>query len=65
MKYSTSLIGEDLVREVEYFPYTGSLDVYVTCFSDEVDRVPDLGFRVWAYVVGRALFYWASFFFSF
>ena len=37
MKYSTSLICRDLVREVEYFPYTGSLDVYIICFSDGVD----------------------------
>ena len=51
-KYSTSLIGGDSVREVEYFPYKGSLDVYVTCFSAGVDWVHGLGLRVWAYVVG-------------
>ena len=34
---------------------TGSLDVYVTCFSDVVNRVPGLGLRVWAYMVGQAL----------
>ena len=50
--HSTSLIGGDLVREVEYFPYTGSLDVYVICFSNGVDRVLGLNLRVWAYVVG-------------
>ena len=33
----------------------GSLDIYVTCFSDGVNRVPGLGLCVWAYVVGRAL----------
>ena len=34
---------------------TGSFDVYVTCFSDWVNGVPGLGFRVWTYMVGRAL----------
>ena len=39
--------------EIGYFPLIrGSLDVYVICFSDGVNRVPDLGLRVWAYVVG-------------
>ena len=33
----------------------GSLDVYVTCFSDGVNWVPGLGLRVWAYVEGQAL----------
>ena len=33
----------------------GSLDVYVTCFSDGVNRVPGLGLRVWAYMVNRTL----------
>ena len=33
------------------------MDVYVTCFSDGVNRVPGLSLRVWAYVMDRALFY--------
>ena len=33
----------------------GSLDVYVTCLLDGVNRVLGMGLRVLAYVVGRAL----------
>ena len=56
MKYSTSLIGGDLVREVEYFPYTGSLEVYVTYFLDGWT-----GSSAWAFVCGRM--WWAELFF--